>query len=59
MKKIIFTVYVVALIALVPAVIGGYLNRTDKNENKQNEETLARESARHDDGSILHLVRTF
>ncbi|NCI51150.1 hypothetical protein GWC95_14555 [Sediminibacterium roseum] len=60
MKKLIFTVYVAALVALVPAVIAGYLNRSKKAGDVKTEETLARESDnRHDDGSILHLVRTF
>ena len=60
MKKFIFTANVVVLVALVPAVIFGYLSHDDAAKNTAAKTELVKEvSVGHDDGSIFHLVRTF
>jgi hypothetical protein len=60
MKKILFTLYVAAVVALVPAVIVGYLhNDNTVKDTKTNTETAKDVTNGQDDGSILRLVKTF
>jgi hypothetical protein len=58
MKKFIFTANVIAIIALVPAVIFGYLHNSSPKERTHTE--ISKDVTNgQDDGSTLHLVRTF
>ncbi|MES2004086.1 MAG: hypothetical protein V4450_06160 [Bacteroidota bacterium] len=60
MKKFIFTANVIAIMALVPAIVFGYLHNDGKHtENKSNTEQAKDVKNGQDDGSTLHLVRTF
>lgn len=60
MKKFIFTANVIAIVALVPAVIFGYLSNGNAKNNKAKTEEVAKDvKSGQDDFSILHLVRTF
>jgi hypothetical protein len=60
MKKFIFTANVIAIIALVPAVVIGYLHNNDRNDDAKDKTVLVREATdRNDDGTTLHMVRTF
>jgi hypothetical protein len=61
MKKFIFTANLIALIALVPAVIVGYLHNNDNQSEANKDKTvIVRETSnRNDDGTTLHMVRTF
>lgn len=60
MKKFIFTACLTALIALVPAVITGYLyNAPDASSHHEHMETAGDASAHRDDLSMVQLVRTF
>ncbi len=61
MKKLIFTANMIAIIALVPALVFGYLhNNGQSKQNKANTE-MATDVAngQNDDGTILHLVKSF
>jgi len=59
MKKFLFTAYVVAIVALVPAVIVGYLHNENPKDTKDNTEIAKDVKNGSDDGSILRLVKTF
>ena len=60
MKKFIFTANVIAIIALVPAVIFGYLhNETPGTDKKASTEIVNDVTNGQDDGSSIHLVKTF
>ncbi len=60
MKKFLFTTYVIAIVALVPAVIVGYLhNDNNVKDTKANTEIAKDVTNGQDDGGILRLVRTF
>jgi hypothetical protein len=60
MKKFLFTAYVIAIVALVPTVIVGYLH-TDSNVNnaKPNTEISKDVTNGQDEVNILRLVKTF
>ena len=60
MRKFIFTANVIALIALVPAVLIGYLHTdTASTENKPATEIAKDVTNGNDDGSTFHLVKSF
>ena len=61
MRKFIFTANVIALIALVPAILFGYLHtNTDSTETKPNTEVVSKDVTNgQDDGSVLRLVKSF
>jgi hypothetical protein len=61
MKKFIFTANVIAIIALVPAVLLGYLHTsTAGNEKKAATEEIAKDVTNgQDDGITLHVVKAF
>ena len=61
MRKFIFTANVIALIALVPAILFGYLHtQTNNTETKPVTEVVSKDVTNgQDDGSILHLVKSF
>ncbi len=60
MKKFIFTANVIAIMALVPAIVFGYLNSNhDSKENKPNTEVAKDVTNGQDDGATIHIVRTF
>jgi Na+/H+ antiporter NhaB len=60
MKKFIFTANVVAIIALVPAVIFGYLHEdTKKDNNKESIEIVKDTHVNQEESTILRLIRTF
>lgn len=60
MRKFIFTANVIALIALVPAVLIGYLhNDTVSTENQPTTEIGKDVTNGNDDGSTFHLVKSF
>ena len=60
MKKFIFTANMIAIIALVPALVFGYLHN-DKNtkDTKANTETAKDVTNGQDDGITIHLVKSF
>lgn len=58
MKKFLFTAYVIFLVALVPAVIFGYLH-TDTGNQKANTETSREVSNNQHEERSLQLVKTF
>ena len=60
MKKFIFTANVIAIVALVPAVLFGYLhsNTTDVPA-KQSTEVVSDVTNGQDNGSILRIVKSF
>jgi hypothetical protein len=57
MKNLISAVCLAALIALVPAVIVGYLHEDKKSNNTEivNDDVKSNQ----EEGTILHLVKTF
>jgi len=60
MRKFIFTANVIALIALVPAVLFGYLHSTAVSTNaKQNIEIVKDVTNGQDEGITLHMVKSF
>jgi len=60
MKKFIFTTSMIAIIALVPAVVVGYLHNDNKSDdNKANTETAKDVTNGQDDGTTIHLVKSF
>jgi len=61
MKKFIFTANMIAIIALVPAVVFGYLhNNNQSKQNKANTEIATDvTNGQNDDGTIIHLVKSF
>ena len=60
MKKFIFTANVIAIVALVPAVIFGYLSNDNAKDNKAKTEEVAKDvKTGQDEFSILRLVKTF
>lgn len=60
MKKFLFPAYMVFLMALVPAVIFGYLNSGNTGKDtKANTEISKETSNGHEDDNVLHLVKTF
>lgn len=58
MKKFLFTTYVIFLMALVPAVIFGYLHSNAGNQ-KANTETSREVSNNQSEERSLQLVKTF
>lgn len=58
MKKFFFTAYVVATIALVPAVIFGYLSN-QHHSNKQSTEMAKDVANGQESASILQVVKIF
>jgi len=58
MKKFLFTTYVIFLLALVPAVIFGYLQSNAGNQ-KANTETSKEVSNNQSEERSLQLVKTF
>ena len=59
MKKFILTANLVALLALVPAVIIGYLHKEPSKDGNKDRIELVKDAGAHRDGvSILQLVRT-
>ena len=61
MRKFIFTANVIALMALVPAIVFGYLHASSgATENKTDKEVIARDVTNgQDDGSTFHLLKSF
>ena len=60
MKKFIFTANMIAIIALVPALVFGYLHNDNKsNDNKANTETAKDVTNGQEDGTTIHLVKIF
>ena len=60
MRKFIFTANVIALIALVPAVLFGYLHTdTVPAENKPATEIAKDVTNGQDNGSIFQLIKSF
>ena len=60
MKKFIFTANVIAIIAVVPAVLFGYLHSTTQvTDTKQNTEMVKDVTNGQDDGITLHLVKSY
>jgi len=60
MRKFIFTANVIALIALVPAVLFGYLHTdTAPTETKPATEIAKDVTNGQDNGSIFQLVKSF
>lgn len=62
MKKLIFTANVIALIALVPAVLFGYLHSTTTTvgtDAKQNIEMVKDVTNGQEEGITLHMVKSF
>lgn len=58
MKKFLFTSYVIFLMALVPAVVFGYLHNSAGNQ-KANTETSKEVSNNQSEERSLQLVKTF
>ncbi len=58
MKKFLFTTYVIFLMALVPAVVFGYLHSSTSNQ-KANTETSKEVSNNQSEERSLQLVKTF
>jgi hypothetical protein len=59
MKKFIVTLNFIAIIALVPAVIVGYLHNDSKKDSK-NETELAKDvNNSTEEGLTLRLIKTF
>ena len=60
MKKFIFTANMIAIIALVPALVFGYLHSNSKTtDNKVNTETAKDVTNGQEDGITIHLVKSF
>lgn len=60
MKKFIFAANVIAIIAMVPAVLFGYLHsNTQGTDTKQNTEIVKDVNNRQDDGFTLHLIKSY
>ncbi len=60
MKKFIFTANMIAIIALVPALVFGYLHNDNKaSDNKTNTETAKDVTNGQEDGTTIHLVKSF
>lgn len=60
MKKLIFTANMIAIIALVPALVFGYLhNDNNAKDNKTNTETAKDVTNGQEDGTTIHLVKSF
>ncbi len=60
MKKFIFAANVFLIIALVPAIVFGYLqNNTQTNDQKQNTEYVKDASNGQNEGFTLRLVKSF
>jgi hypothetical protein len=60
MKKFIFTANVIAIIALVPAVLLGYLHTSTAGNEKAATEEIAKDVTNgQDDGITLHVVKAF
>ena len=61
MKKFIFTANVIAVIALVPAVLIGYLHtgNTASTDSKPATEIVKDVTNGQDDGTIFNLVKSF
>jgi hypothetical protein len=58
MKKFLFTTYVIFLMALVPAIVFGYLHNNTGNQ-KANTETSKEASNNQSEERSLQLVKTF
>jgi len=59
MKKFIITINMIALIALVPAVIIGYLNHDTKADNRNNTEIVKDAQNAPAEGLTFRLIKTF
>lgn len=59
MKKFIVTANFIAIIALVPAVIVGYLHNDTKKDNKNNTEMVKDVNNSPEEGITLRLIKTF
>ena len=60
MKKFIFTANMIAVIALVPALLFGYLHNGGQSKaNKSATETTKDVSNSQDDGTTINLVKSF
>lgn len=60
MKKFIFTIYMIFLVTLVPAVIFAYLHSDNSTKNNKANTEISKEiSNGHEDADLLHLVKTF
>jgi hypothetical protein len=58
MKKFIFTASVFVLMAMVPAVLVGYL-QSNSTDTKPATETVSDVAPAHDNGSLIRLVKSF
>ncbi|MBV9987351.1 MAG: hypothetical protein JO301_06710 [Chitinophagaceae bacterium] len=58
MKKFIFSASVIALMAMVPAVLVGYLHG-NTNDSKPATETVSDVAPAHESSSIIGLVKSF
>ncbi len=59
MKKILFTTYIIALIALVPAVIFGYMNADGQSKNNNKTELVNDAANNTEESGFIHVVKTF
>ena len=60
MKKFIFTANMIAIIALVPALLVGYLHNDGQSKaSKAATETTKDISNSQDDGTTINLVKSF
>ncbi len=60
MKKFLFTAYVVAIVALVPAVIVGYLHNDGETKTTKTSTEVSKDVTNgQDEVNILRLVKTF
>lgn len=59
MKKFIFTANLIALMALVPAVVIGYLHSDASKNEKARTEVVKEANHGQDDGASIYLVKTF
>ncbi len=59
MKKILFTTYIIALIALVPAVIVGYMNADGQSTNNNKTEIAKDVENSTEETGFIHVVKTF
>lgn len=59
MKKFIFTANLIALMALVPAVVIGYLHNDATKNEKTGTEVVKEVNHGQDDGASIYQVKTF
>ncbi len=60
MKKLIFTANVIALVALVPAVIFGYLHSNNSASTDKNKTEVVKEANNgHDESASVFMVKLF